>query len=287
MSNPLNVDQLPLAEGVTVAASNEDGLVALDKPVGVLSHPNSSKDRMRSLLQATYNYDEEVFVWEDENGEERRAWLINRLDSATSGIILLGIQPEVTAIIKQCFATHKVHKTYYALVKRAPSKPTGAWHDMLKKDLRNGARIIKKAQMVSAKTRYQVVKAPVGGFPVCLLKLMPITGRTHQLRVQCGRHGHPIVGDRTYGSFSFNREVVHETEQKRMMLHSGETIVNYAYKGKVREFRATSELPEPFQIVMSFRPGLNHGRARNQTVVKPEPRVRPKSQTLAQRRFKH
>ena len=92
-----------------------------------------------------------------------------------------------------------------------------------------------KGRSFPAKARYQTVKSPIGGFPITLIKLLPVTGRTHQLRVQCKTHGLPIVGDRTYGSFSFNKEVAMRTEKKRMMLHSGETVVNYNFKGKVRQ----------------------------------------------------
>jgi 23S rRNA-/tRNA-specific pseudouridylate synthase len=88
---------------------------------------------------------------------------------------------------------------------------------------------------------------------------MPVTGRTHQLRVQCSKHGHPIVGDRTYGKFSFNREIKTETGVKRLLLHSTETTLRYAYRGKAREFRAESPMPDAFNTVLRFRPGLTHG----------------------------
>lgn len=239
--------------------SNQDGLVALDKPVGVMSHPNKREDRKRSLLNAHYDYDAEVFIWKV-GDVEHRAWLINRLDSPTSGVILVALNGEINTTIKQMFSTNKVSKVYYALVKHTPRVPAGAWNDTLKKDVYRGKNLIKGGQRIPAKTRYQMLKAPTGGFPVALLKLMPLTGRTHQLRVQCKKHRHPIVGDRTYGSFSFNREVVAETGQKRMMLHSGETTMRYAFKGQLRDFHAESELPEAFSAVMRFRPGLNVGK---------------------------
>ncbi len=283
MQNQTRIEDLPLTDGVRVLESNQDGLVALDKPIGVLSHPNATRTKERTLLDAAYDYDDEVFIWNNDAGEEQRAWLINRLDSPTSGVILIGLNPEISATIKQLFATHKVSKVYYALVRRAPHVPAGSWNDQLKKDVHRGKRLVRHGQVVPAKTRYQVVKTPVGGFPVCLLKLMPLTGRTHQLRVQCQKHGHPIVGDRTYGSFSFNREVAHETHEKRMMLHSGETSLHYAFKGKLREFKASSALPEAFQVVMGFRPGISHGRPQ----PKPLAKVKPPSRALAARRFKH
>jgi len=283
MSHPISVEQLPLAAGVQVLASNEDGLVGLDKPIGVLSHPNSDADMNRSLVRAAYDHEDESFSWRDDADIVRRVWLINRLDSPTSGVILIGLNPDITREIKQQFATHRVSKIYHALVKHPPKLPAGSWSDQLKKNVQNGKRIVKHARVVSAKTRYQINKVPTGGFPIALLKLMPLTGRTHQLRVQCMKHGHPIVGDRTYGSFSFNREVIEQTGQRRMMLHSSETHVKYAYQGKIREFKATSPLPDPFQKVLAFRPGL---RSKRDSLKAPQAK-RSRSETLAARRFRH
>ena len=282
MTSTLHTTQpsdLPLGHGVRLITSNAHGLVALDKPAGLMSHPNAEGDSKRSLLNADYDYDGEVFSWKV--GEvEHRAWLINRLDSPTSGVILLALNEEINDTIKQMFSTHKVNKVYYALVKHTPTVPSGAWSDQLKKDVYRGKKLIKGGQLIPAKTRYQVVKTPTGGFPVALIRLMPLTGRTHQLRVQCQKHRHPIVGDRTYGSFSFNKEVVLETGEKRMMLHSGETSMRYAFKGKMHTFKAESELPGPFAVVMRFRPGLSVGKA-------PAPSQKPSARSvLAGRRFR-
>jgi 23S rRNA-/tRNA-specific pseudouridylate synthase len=270
-----SLDQLPLNTGVNIIAHNEDGLVALDKPAGAMSHPNTSEDNRRSMLVADYDLEQECYTWSGESGQVQRAWLINRLDSPTSGVILIGLNPEITSTIKQQFATHKITKIYYALVRGKLRAPAGSWSDQLKKDVHRGSRLVKQGRVVSAKTRYQSIKSPTGGFPVTLMKLMPLTGRTHQLRVQCKKHGLPIVGDRTYGSFSFNKEVVMCAETKRMMLHSGETLVRYSFKGKLREFIAKSELPDDFHAVMAYRPGLKA----------PSPKPKPSS-VLEGRRFK-
>lgn len=253
-------DQLPLGPDVSVICANEDGLVALEKPVGVLSHPNEAKDAKRSLLNAEYDSEAEQFVWE-EGGRRYRAWLVNRLDSLTSGVILLALDGDLAAVVKQQFATHHVKKVYYALVRGVPAAPAGTWKDTLRKPLRQAKRV-KAYKKVPAKTEYAVAKTPTGGFPISLLRLQPVTGRTHQLRVQCQQHGHPIVGDRTYGNFRFNREIASETGQKRAMLHSGEVVVHYAFRGRPVKFTAASELPEAFQDVLRFRPGLRPGSRR-------------------------
>lgn len=259
-SHELKSDQLPLNAGVRVLAQNEDGLLALDKPVGARSHPNTADADKRALLLADYDLEEECYTWTDVEGKTRRAWLLNRLDSPTSGVILLGLNPEISHIVKQEFTTHKVNKIYYALVRGIPVNSVGTWSDQLSKRVQRGQRLIKNLQQVPAKARFQTIKSPTGGFPITLMKLMPVTGRTHQLRVQCKKHGLPIVGDRTYGSFSFNREVSMHTGVKRMLLHSSETHLHYAYHGKIRDFVAKSELPEAFAAVLGYRPGLKHGQ---------------------------
>ena len=53
--------ELPLHEEVRILEANEDGLIALEKPAGLLSHPNEPDDAPRSLLNAEYNYDESTF----------------------------------------------------------------------------------------------------------------------------------------------------------------------------------------------------------------------------------
>lgn len=248
-----NYNKLPLGTGVHILSTSKEGLIALYKPTGVLSHPNISDETHRSLLNADYDYDDEVYVYRNE-GMKRHVWLINRLDSPTSGIILVAVNSEVAKLVKLQFANHKVAKTYYALVKHRMKAMKGNWSDQISKSVYNNR--INRPNIITAKTRYQVIKVPHGGFPITLLKLSPLTGRTHQLRVQCQLHGHPIVGDRTYGSFSFNREVVEQTGKRRLMLHCAETSVSYFQNGKVVNFRAKAALPEDFQDVLRFRPGM-------------------------------
>ena len=254
--NITTVDDLPLAKSVMILESNDDGLVALEKPAGVLSHPNTKQpevDEARSLLTVPYDHDAECYVWENNAGVTHRAWLINRLDSATSGCILIALNAELSAIIKQQFATHRVTKVYHAIVRNEPKPASGEWKDQLKKDVYNAKRRVSGALTVPAKTRYQIAKSPTGNLGVSMLKLTPVTGRTHQLRVQCAKHGHPIIGDRTYGDYQYNRELKKVTEIRRMLLHSTDIAFRYAYRGANREFSAHSKLPDSFTEILRFR----------------------------------
>jgi 23S rRNA-/tRNA-specific pseudouridylate synthase len=252
----VDVASLPLNSGVRLLAQNEDGLIALEKPAGALSHPNEAGEESRSILEAPYDLDAECYRWERSDGSEARAWLINRLDSPTSGVILLGLNEAVAEAVRKEFASRRVTKIYYALVRGRPKAHSGAWSDVLQKDIHVGKRTIKNGRAVKAKSSFILITSPTGGFPVSLLKLSPLTGRTHQLRVQCQRHGLPIVGDRTYGSFGFNKEVKMLTGVRRMLLHSAETHVNYFFKGKPRNLVAKSPLPREFEAVIDYRPGL-------------------------------
>src|SRR5476649_421311 len=88
-------EDVPFGAGVRRVTVDPNGLAALDKPEGVLSHPNGSRDEARSLVRAKYDEADECFSWTGAGGQTRRLWLINRLDSATSGLILVATTGEL------------------------------------------------------------------------------------------------------------------------------------------------------------------------------------------------
>lgn len=240
---------LPLGRGVTLIARDENGLAAFDKPAGVLSHPNSAEDEPRSLLNARYVIEGEYFEWKRaEGGEAERLWLLNRLDSATSGVILVAASEELATTIRAQFKRKQVRKVYHALVFGAPRQPMEIWRDLLAVDKRGGTiRTATHAGHVPAETRMSVVRRGAHEPRVSLLKLEPKTGRSHQLRVQCAKRSVPIVGDQTYGDFARNREFAKRAETKRMFLHSLETAFEYEFKGRTQKFVAHAPLPGRFE----------------------------------------
>lgn len=244
------ISDLPLGPGVALLASCQ-GLIALEKPSGLKSHPNRQGQDNRCLLKADYDRKKEVYTWETPAGVQR-AWLLNRLDSPTSGVLLLAVDEQRVPVIRQLFASHEVNKTYYALVKYTPSPVSGCWKDILKQDAYRHAKVSQSARESFAQTYYQVLNQSKRGLPVSLVKLMPVTGRTHQLRIQCNYHQHPIVGDRTHGDFSFNRKIASATGEKRMMLHAAEISLSYTFQGKEHNFQAESQLPEAFTKWTNF-----------------------------------
>jgi 23S rRNA-/tRNA-specific pseudouridylate synthase len=228
-------------------ALDPNGLAALDKPEGVLSHPNGPRDEGRSLLRARYDPKEECFEWTGRGGP-RRLWLINRLDSATSGLILGAASGELAREVRAQFQRRQVRKTYQALVFGKPRQSAETWKDLLDVKKQGGRiRTVAGSGNVPAECRMVLVRAGSGPVRVSLIRLEPLTGRSHQLRVQSAKRGLPIVGDRTYGDFGANREFARAGGLKRMFLHSLAIAFAYGFGGVQREFAATAPLPPEFE----------------------------------------
>jgi tRNA pseudouridine65 synthase len=242
-------NSLPAGRGVTLIKHDANGLAALAKPAGTLSHPNTPKDQPRSLLDARYDKGGEYFEWRDAGGNERRLWLLNRLDSATSGVVLVAADESLARAVKDLFARHAVTKLYNALVFGRPRAASETWRDRLGVE-RRGSHVRAGAGHVPAQSEMRVLEATGGHPALALLELKPLTGRTHQLRVQCAKRHLPIVGDATYGDFKRNRDFAKSTGLKRLFLHSVETRLEYERGGRKIAFRAEAPLPEEFRRAM-------------------------------------
>lgn len=239
---------LPFGRDVTLLTADENGLAAFNKPAGVLSHPNEPGDEPRALLTAKYVIDGEYFEWTGEGGRVERLWLLNRLDSATSGVILAAASEELALAVRAHFKRKQVRKVYNALVFGVPRQPVELWRDLLAVEKRGGKiRTATHSGHVPAETRMAVLRRGLREPRVSLLKLEPKTGRSHQLRVQCAKRGVPIIGDQTYGDFARNREFAKRAETKRMFLHSLETSFEYEFKGPRQMFTAHAPLPKGFE----------------------------------------
>ena len=236
--------KLPLSDSVEIIQANQHGLVALNKDVGVLSHPNSEKEKKVSILKASFNFKEEFFYWENTEGILQKAWLVNRLDSPTSGVILLALNQELKQSLRRSFETHSVRKIYYAIVKGCPKFKAGLWDG---KTMPKGSNSKHNKELQVSKTKFTVESTSNQSPKLSLLKLEPLTGRTHQIRIQCAQFGQPIIGDQTYGDFKFNRLLKKNTGIARLMLHCHATELKYYFKGRTYKFSAKVALPEEFE----------------------------------------
>jgi 23S rRNA-/tRNA-specific pseudouridylate synthase len=241
---------LPLGRGVQVLHHDLNGLGALAKPAGTLSHPNATGDEARSLITASYVTDGEYFEWKSRHGQPIRLWLLNRLDSATSGVILAAASAELAEGVRAHFRQKQVRKMYAAVVFGTPVPRVQVWRDFLAVE-KQGGRIRTETQgNVPSESRMEVLRTSRGDPKVSLVQLEPRTGRSHQLRVQCAKRNLPIVGDQTYGDFPRNRQFAKATGNKRLFLHSVETNFDYEFKGRTFAFSARAPLPADFEAVL-------------------------------------
>lgn len=178
--------------------------MVLRKPPGVPSQSGGGEAGIEDMARA---YLRQSGEWspEDENGFLPS--LCHRLDWGTEGLLLFAKTGETLRTLTEMIRNHEVVKTYRCVVLGTPSPPEGEWRDYLWKDAKQKRVYARKMLSPGAKialSRYKVLRSSKGR---SLLEIELITGRTHQIRVQCASRGHPIVGDGKYGKARGNGEM--------------------------------------------------------------------------------
>jgi 23S rRNA-/tRNA-specific pseudouridylate synthase len=265
-----------------VVSTHECGLIAVEKPDGILSHPNPGEvaEKGTILITGNYSLDEESFHVRDGKGGIRRVYLLNRLDSPTSGTLLLSLDEGVADLVRKMFARSQVSKKYVALIRgRGLRTPRGTWQDQMAKSKGPGGGVRSETGTgVPAVTVYAWQRSAGGSLPLSLIQLEPRTGRTHQLRVQSAAHGHPILGDRTYGDFEFNKAVGTARGFKRLFLHAESTQLSFDWQGTKVDFKAASPMPKAFEEALvaddDETPGKGPKRPRRDAGTPISPRLR-------------
>lgn len=162
----------------------DDDLLVLDKPSGLLSVPGRDpalSDSLATRVQKQFP----------------KALMINRLDKDTSGLVLMSLNRKSHAAIAAQFENRTTEKTYIAVVWGDLSDQSGHVDLPLAIDPDNKPRHrVDHENGKSAQTDWHVIeRLPL---PATRLRLHPLTGRTHQLRVHMKAIGHPILGDAFY-----------------------------------------------------------------------------------------
>lgn len=247
-----------LNKGVRVVKEEND-IIAIYKPNFVLSHPNNRYGNFETLLKCNYNHNGEYY---EHNNE--KYYLINRLDSATNGLLLMSNNINVAKEIKRSFAARNIHKSYFAkcfVSKHGKGQSREQWTDNLNIENVDGklrsriiTNIIDKNQYPKAITHVFAERHyDINDRSTIILKLNPLTGYTHQIRVQSAHHGFPIVGDRIYGNFSMNNAYFKSqvTKQKKLYLCACEYRVPYVtVKGANANFHVKIDIDkETFNAV--------------------------------------
>ena len=176
--------EYPAEDGPLTVLYEDDFLLAVDKPAGMLIHPSRAKND-----GTLANF---VFGYYRRTGQQCAFHPMTRLDRDTFGIVLLAKNAHVHTLLQQC----DVKKTYHALVCGWIEGEAGVIDAPIdRRPLPSLLRFVGPEGKPSV-TRWRILDR---GEPLCKVALEPVTGRTHQLRVHCAHVGHPIAGDPQYG----------------------------------------------------------------------------------------
>ncbi len=181
---------------------DEDGLVAVDKPAGLPTHPFDCDETGTVLNAFVARFLGAVGVGEG----GARSGVVHRLDTGTSGVLVLAREQAAWERARRAFAARTVEKLYLARVH-------GAFERAQRCELRLAHRG-DHVKVVARGGRLAVtdLRPLVVGASETLVEARPRTGLTHQIRATLAALGHPIVGDELYGSPTrIGRHLLHAT----------------------------------------------------------------------------
>ncbi len=191
-------------DGPLTVLYEDDALIVLDKPPGIVVHP-TYRNTSGTLLNAV--------LWRYRERTDVQPGILTRLDKDTSGVVVIALTPVLHAAMQREMSAGRVRKEYLAVVAGAPEPPQG------RIAFRLGSLDGRPSDRRRARGRRDVrdrlrSDRPLGGrrrgTSLCV-RCDLLTGRTHQIRVHLAASGWPIVGDAVYGqpSADISRQALH------------------------------------------------------------------------------
>lgn len=201
----------------------DENILALDKPVGLLSHADDRQytDTLLARMQR-YLYDNGEYDPQQEASFVPA--LVNRIDRNTGGIVLAAKNAEALRILNEKMKQREIRKTYLCVVHGVPAVKTQTLHGYLYKDRKNNQVHVYRTPGSGRReiiTHYRVLESRGG---LSLLEVELRTGRTHQIRAHLAFIGHPLLGDGKYGRNRQNKLLGY----KRQFLYSYRTEFTFS-----------------------------------------------------------
>ena len=210
----------------------DDSLLVLDKPSGLLAVPGRGEDKQDCLSSRVQR------LFPD-------ALIVHRLDMATSGLMIMARGMAAQRMLSNAFASRDVVKRYVAVVDGHINVNGGDWHVIdlpIVVDWPNRPlRIVDAVRGKPSLTRWRVENIDSPLQPdgrrkhpdSTRLELEPLTGRSHQLRVHLKALGHAILGDTLYASAAV------QSRSDRLLLHASELTLKHPVTGELLGFQST------------------------------------------------
>ena len=219
---------------LNIVFENAD-LLVVDKPAGMVVHP-SPGHYSGTLVNAVLAHCPDL----PGIGGELRPGIVHRLDKDTSGLIIVAKNDASYAHLQRQFKERQVHKLYVALVEGIINTSRGIIDAAVGRDpsQRKKMAVVQRGGR-DARTEFVVRER----FALhTLVDAMPLTGRTHQIRIHFASIGHPLVGDSVYG---FRKQ---RLALRRHFLHAAQ--LEFILPGTSETLTLRSELPVELQAVL-------------------------------------
>ncbi len=216
----------------------DDALLVIDKPAGLLAVPLERKSALPSVFDELQEHFRARGM--------RRPFVVHRIDRDTSGLVVFAKNPSARETLKDQFKRREPQRIYWAVVYGHPDPPSGTWRDHLVWD---------QKALIQKETH---PKDPLAKDAVCdyrvlesfrdasLIEVRLGTGRRNQIRIQARLRGHTLVGERRY---VYGPDTLRTIAFERQALHARRLAFRHPVDGRRLEFE--SALPPDFESLLA------------------------------------
>jgi len=234
------VDLRPSPEIVLRVVYEDDDLLIIDKPAGLVVHP-APGHAGGTLVNALLAHGDGS-TWGGIAGVQRPG-IVHRLDRDTSGLLMVARRDSAQASLMAQLKARRIKKTYQALVQGSVSAAVGRIEAPIGRDPKHRTRMAVVPDGRASVTGYRVRERFAAW---TLLDLDLVTGRTHQIRVHLDAIGHPVAGDPVYGTGTSR---LGPERLDRLFLHAWRLELTSPSTGQL--IRATAPLPPELENVLA------------------------------------